>query len=204
MKAARYWMGCPLFLVILMGPACAPSLRPRTAEVMHPGGLALSIAANSTVGVGRADTREEDGNGGTTTGNSGPLTAFPVSLIPGLEMNLRFGVFPRCELGFFFPYMRLGGELRCAILDETQRSPVSLAGSAAIGYLPWRGGPWVRAGFDLSGSMRKYGCIRLPMHPGWLRCSSVTYSVEYAPSSRLASRAPRHPRYVAVFTHRTT
>src|SRR5476651_653622 len=29
-----------------------------------------------------------------------------------------------------------------------------------------------------------------PMHPGWLRCSSVTYQ-RYAPSSRLASRAPR-------------
>jgi len=28
------------------------------------------------------------------------------------------------------------------------------------------------------------------MHPGWLRCSSVTYQ-QYAPSSRLASRAPR-------------
>src|SRR6188768_4313047 len=29
-----------------------------------------------------------------------------------------------------------------------------------------------------------------PMHPGWLRCSSVTY-LGYAPSSRLAIRAPR-------------
>src|SRR5450432_3484849 len=29
-----------------------------------------------------------------------------------------------------------------------------------------------------------------PMHPGWLRCSSVTYQ-QYAPSSRLAIRAPR-------------
>src|SRR5258705_6137418 len=28
---------------------------------------------------------------------------------------------------------------------------------------------------------------------GWLRCSSVTYS-RYAPSSRLAIRAPRRPR----------
>jgi O-methyltransferase domain len=29
-----------------------------------------------------------------------------------------------------------------------------------------------------------------PRHPGWLRCSSVTYQ-QYAPSSRLSSRAPR-------------
>src|SRR3954466_1162851 len=29
-----------------------------------------------------------------------------------------------------------------------------------------------------------------PIHPGWLRCSSVTYK-QYAPSSRLAIRTPR-------------
>jgi hypothetical protein len=32
------------------------------------------------------------------------------------------------------------------------------------------------------------------MHPGRLRCSSVTY-VKYAPSSRLADRAPRRPKH---------
>jgi len=34
-----------------------------------------------------------------------------------------------------------------------------------------------------------------PIHPGRLRCSSVTY-VKYAPSSRLADRAPRPPKHV--------
>ena len=33
-----------------------------------------------------------------------------------------------------------------------------------------------------------------PIHPGRLRCSSVTY-VEYAPSSRLAVRASRPPKH---------
>src|SRR5690349_6680267 len=33
-----------------------------------------------------------------------------------------------------------------------------------------------------------------PIHPAWLRCSSVT-DEEYAPSSRLASRAPERPRW---------
>src|SRR6266516_4636643 len=41
------------------------------------------------------------------------------------------------------------------------------------------------------------------MHPGWLRCSSVRYS-RYPRSSRLASRAPRRPRCVAIFMRRTT
>jgi len=45
-------------------------------------------------------------------------------------------------------------------------------------------GVWLRAREWLSQSPSR------PMHPAWLRCSSVTYR-QYAPSSRLASRAPR-------------
>ena len=122
---------------------------------MPPGGAAFSLAASSTIGLGKADARLEDGSRGTTTGNSGPIAVFPGSILPGLEMNFRFAVFPRCEMGFFFPYLRLGGELRCAILDEKLHSPVSLAGSVALGYLPMRGGPWVRTGFDLSHRFKK-------------------------------------------------
>ncbi len=40
-------------------------------------------------------------------------------------------------------------------------------------------------------------------HPGGRRCSSLRYS-RYPRSSRLASRAPRRPRCVAVFMRRTT
>ena len=36
------------------------------------------------------------------------------------------------------------------------------------------------------------------MHPGWLRCSSVEYG-QYAPSSRLAIRAPGRSRCDAGF-----
>ena len=35
--------------------------------------------------------------------------------------------------------------------------------------------------------------IRLALHPDWRRCSSLTYA-QYARSSRLATRAHRHPR----------
>ncbi len=55
----------------------------------------------------------------------------------------------------------------------------------------------------LSAPIHKYDGIRPPMHPGLRRCSSVKYA-RYSPSSRLASRAPRRPRYVTVFTNRTT
>ena len=44
----------------------------------------------------------------------------------------------------------------------------------------------------LSADFHKYGGIRPPMHPAPRRCSSVEYS-RYAPSSRLAGRAPRRP-----------
>ena len=57
---------------------------------------------------------------------------------------------------------------------------------------------------SLSGPFHKYGGIsRPPMHPVPRRCSSVTYS-RYAPSSRLAGRAPRRPRCLTVFMKRTT
>ena len=47
------------------------------------------------------------------------------------------------------------------------------------------------------GPARRYLCeFGRPIHPGWRRCSSSQY-VEYSPSSRLASRAPRPPK----FTH---
>ena len=43
-------------------------------------------------------------------------------------------------------------------------------------------------------------CIRPAMHPAWRRCSSVAYP-QYAPSSRLARRAPRRSRCNAGFHH---
>ena len=61
----------------------------------------------------------------------------------------------------------------------------------------------VRRNRRLSGPPRNYGGIRPPMHPAPRRCSSVKYS-RYSPSSRLAGRAPRRPRCVAVITRRTT
>ena len=53
-----------------------------------------------------------------------------------------------------------------------------------IAYAPDEKPLWVLAVFH----------VWPPMHPGWLRCSSLTY-VEYARSSRLASRAPRRPEW---------
>ena len=130
--------------------ACASALRPRTAEVMDPGRAAFSIAANATFGLGYVDLELPEGERKTLKGNSGALGDFPFTLMPAIEMGLRFGIFPRCELGLMFPYLRLGGEIRCAILDERKMSPVSLAGSVGAAYLVWRGGPYVRAGFDVS------------------------------------------------------
>jgi len=122
---------------------------------MHPGGAGLSMAANSTVGLGEVVLTHDDGGQGTTQGLSGAMADFPASILPGLEFNLRFGLFHPCEMGLMFPYLRLGAEMRCAILDETRGWFASLAGSVAAAYLPLRGGPWVRAGFDLSRRFKK-------------------------------------------------
>ena len=62
-------------------------------------------------------------------------------------------------------------------------------------------GPVRRA--RLSGHGHDYGGIRPPMHPTPRRCPSVEYS-RYALSSRLAGRAPRRPRCVALIVSGTT
>ena len=51
---------------------------------------------------------------------------------------------------------------------------------------------------ELCGPIANCLGIRSPMHPAWLRCSSLAYS-RYAPSSRLAMRAPRRPRCTRQF-----
>jgi hypothetical protein len=55
----------------------------------------------------------------------------------------------------------------------------------------------------LGADFHKYGGIRPPMHPASQRCSSVEYS-RYAPSSRLARRAPPRPRCVTIFMKGST
>src|SRR5450759_3519580 len=55
----------------------------------------------------------------------------------------------------------------------------------------------------LGGPPANYGCIRPPLHPTRLRCSSLEYS-RYSRSSCLAGRAHRRPRCVAVIRRRTT
>src|SRR5450432_228398 len=54
----------------------------------------------------------------------------------------------------------------------------------------WLRGSWCGALAALRARERLSRSPSRPSHPGWLRCSSVTYQ-QYAPSSRLASRAPR-------------
>ncbi len=52
----------------------------------------------------------------------------------------------------------------------------------------------------LSTPIHNYGLVhtpRTPIHPVWLRCSSVIY-LDIMNASRLASRAPRRSRYVTV------
>jgi hypothetical protein len=68
------------------------------------------------------------------------------------EGSLRYGLFRPCEVGALLGFFRLGGELRCGLLDETRGAPFSLAAAAGGAFLPFygRGGPWWRAGLDLS------------------------------------------------------
>lgn len=75
-----------------------------------------------------------------------------------VQTSLRIGL-PRAELGVFYGFTRLGGELRLAALDEDRGSPLSLAPSAGVAWMPWEGGGWWgRVGFDVS---RRLGDARV-------------------------------------------
>jgi hypothetical protein len=111
--------------------------------------------------------------------------------------------------------LRLGGEVHRLLDDGVARSVEDGPGALEIALRAagceregQRNGDNKADDFHgsphLGGSMRKDSGLRPPIHPGWLRCSSVAYVFKYAPSSRLALRAPRRPRCVAVCMHRTT
>jgi len=55
----------------------------------------------------------------------------------------------------------------------------------------------------ISGAIHKYDGIRLPMHPGLLRCSALKYTW-YSRFPHLAFQAPRQSLCVTVFTNSTT
>lgn len=68
------------------------------------------------------------------------------------EFGFSYSPFGECELGTLVGLVRVGGELRCAVVEEARHQPVSVAMSAAVlkQLWLWDFGPEYRAGLDLS------------------------------------------------------
>lgn len=142
------------------GSACVSPIHPRPARVARPGQAVvdghLALLAFGA-GEARGTLRPLDGGEARPVvvgGNSGALWDGAAIAVPPLwwEVSGRLGVFPGCEIGSLLGVFRLGGELRCALLDEREGAPLSIAASAGAAYTPLlgRAGPWARLGVDVS------------------------------------------------------
>jgi hypothetical protein len=131
-----------LFAGLWLATGCtAPVIHPRTAEVAKPG--AFRVAGGLNHGFAPASVRERtapgepgtprpvarDYHGSAASAVRGGYT--PLSLLftgVSTELGLAAGLFRPCELGGLASLLRVGLELRCAVLDEQQAgAPFALA-----------------------------------------------------------------------------
>ena len=150
----------PITLLLLSASACMTPIHPRSAEVAAPLELSwdthvplTTLAPGKVTGVGvenpEAPTRVELSGLSGQLGDGTAATILPF----WWELEARVGIFAPCELGAFAGLLRLGGELRCQVLDEDEGpAPFSLAASGAAAFLPLfeRNAGWFRGGVDLS------------------------------------------------------
>jgi len=118
----------------------APVIYPRTAEVAKPGALRLAGGVNHGYAPGSVRERVAPVEPGapapvphTYRGNAASAIRggyTPLSLLfsyVAAEMSAGLGVFRPCEIGALASLLRVGLELRCALLDEQAGSPFALA-----------------------------------------------------------------------------
>lgn len=139
---------------------CVAGGQPRPARIAKPGQFSFDgYLPLATVGIGNASAvaPDPDTAGVTELDIDGPTFGLDEILGTGpppfwWQLSGRVGIFPGCEVGVELGFFRLGGEVRCALLDQRKGMPVSVAAGAAAAYLPFynRGGPWWRGALDIS------------------------------------------------------
>ncbi len=149
-------------VVCLFACSCLATGHPRPAEIAKPGQLTFDgHVPLTTLGIGSLDGTAPDPDdpdgepdefrvGGPTIGlveivGTGPIPVW-------WELSGRMGVFPGCEVGIMLGIFRQGGEARCAVIDQREGMPVSMALGFAAAYQPFFGvgGPWYRGSLDIS------------------------------------------------------
>jgi hypothetical protein len=108
-----------------VGLGCQPAAFPRTADVAPSGGLSAE-AHLQALSFEPQTVRLDDGR----------TLSSPISFAPIAHVALRGGFgggLGGCEAGGFFAMPRVGGELRCGVLQERLGDPISVAVSGAGG-----------------------------------------------------------------------
>lgn len=146
------------FAVVLGG--CLAPIHARTAEVAMPGELRMDAHVPLlfvAVGDARAVAPGAEGEEPRALTIEGPSIGMDEVNGAGVfpfwwELSFAFGLFRPCETGVMLGLFRLGGELRCGLVQQRWGQPISLAISAAAAAVPLydRPGLWWRGGVDLS------------------------------------------------------
>jgi hypothetical protein len=157
----------------LLGACAAPIAYPRSAELLDGGRTRFRLSSYT---VGFADTHaqaEIEGTSDTYSDLSPARTRWNTSglewlLGPALSHEGGFDLsLEVCELGALGSLVRVGGELRCAVLQERWGAPFSLAASgAAFSYIQEEregfrfgldGSRWIAGWGPLFGAYVDYG-----------------------------------------------
>src|SRR5882724_7161222 len=160
------------------------------------GGAAIAAGSSATAGSAGDDFTSTGSVSGAGVGAAGAAASSGVGASTSIELPTIAMLFGRSSLG--------GGGAPCnrASKGSSTTAPCSPTESrnaatfpsvdgftaALISLSDTRGRRRFRAKFRARERLSR--SPSRPIHPGWLRCSSVTY-LQYAPSSRLAIRAPR-------------
>lgn len=141
-----------------LATGCLPAAFPRTADIAPPGEFAIAISANAgTLEPMQATVRPSAEARSLETQHG--LLALPYGFDPMMsfggwvgmiELSARLGLFDPCEGALQASLLRPGLEMRCRLVRESARTPVSIAVSSGVFYSTFGGGPWGRVGVDVS------------------------------------------------------
>lgn len=138
--------------------ACESSLMPRTADTAPPKKWGVDVNMNLfALAASEAHVREPTGRERTFRGAGGSVDETGGAMAPIFpEIVGRWGLTERVEVAAIAGPLRFAAETRLGLLAERRGDAASLALAFAAGYQPFwsRTGPWLRAGFDLSGRVR--------------------------------------------------
>jgi hypothetical protein len=147
------------FVFALGWEGCTSAVMPRTADVL--GRRELAFSTHLPMGAyapGRVGIEDERGSH-LAAGNSGSALApghllIMTGFLAGIELGVRAGLGAGCEAGLMLGYVRVGAEVRCAVVDEDSGQPLSVAVAGAGGYSFRGDGGFARLGLDVS---RRFG-----------------------------------------------